>query len=171
MLNTIHKIITVTAGCIIAHIIPIYDPIYRTNKSRIMREQKGEKRMDKMYEYIKRRGGRITDRELALELGLSKSAVQRRRVKLAGMGLISYKVSSRRGGTEYEVGQSGAKSGAKSGILYISKYNNQERERRVRAREGVGEDAVLAAWKRTAPEILCGGAAVVLLPRKKNDRI
>ena len=112
------------------------------------------KEKDLMYEYIVRHGGRITDREMATELGLSKSTVQRRRVKLAGLGLISYKVSSRRGGTEYGAGQKVSKSGAKSGILNISNYNAKERETRVRAREGVGEDAVQAAWAKYRGRVL-----------------
>ena len=110
--------------------------------------------MDAMYEYIIGRGGRITDRELSRELGLSKSTVQRRRVKLARQGLISYKVSSRRGGTEYDVGQNGAKSGAKRKLVYIRNNNSQERETGARTREAVGEDAVLAAWTKYRGRVL-----------------
>ena len=114
--------------------------------------------MDEMYEYIARKGGRITDREMVRELGMSIGAIQRRKVKLARSGLISYEASSRRGGTEYRVNakaeQKAEQSGAKKQILYISKYNNKERETSARAREGACEDAVLAAWTKYRGRVL-----------------
>ena len=112
-----------------------------------------------MYEYIVGRGGgRLTDRELCAELGLSKGMVYRtkRELKKAGM---SYTAGSHRGGTWYEgknpVGKNpGAKNpgakkpGAKAEIYYINNISKREREMRVRAREAACEDAVLAAWAK-----------------------
>ena len=110
--------------------------------------------MDAMYEYIKRKGGRITDRELSRELGMSIGAVQRGKVRLKKEGLISYEARSRRGGTEYRLEQSGAKSGAKKVIYQIKSKTTIERETRVRAREGACEDAVLAAWSKYRGRVL-----------------
>lgn len=116
-----------------------------------------------MYEYIVGRGGgRLTDRELCAELGLSKGAVYRtkRELKKAGM---SYTARSQRGGTWYEGKKPGAKKpgaktpgakkpGAKAEIYYIN--NISKREREMRACEAACEDAVLAAWAKYRGRVL-----------------
>ena len=103
-----------------------------------------------MLEYLKRRGlpCHVTDRELRLALGLSQGAVSRLKVRLARQGLITYVISSRHGGTEYLPVQSAVQSGAKKSIYNIKTKQPIERETRVRAREVVGEDAVMAAWAK-----------------------
>ena len=119
-----------------------------------MREKKGGVEMDKLYEYIAARGGRITDRELSRELGLSQGAVSRGKARLQKEGLIRYATRSRRGGTEYELVQSGANSGAKARILQIDNNISKERERRASAREAGELDTVLAAWAKYRGRVL-----------------
>lgn len=109
-----------------------------------------------MLEYLKRRGlpCHVTDRELRLALGLSQGAVSRLKVRLARQGLIAYVISSRHGGTEYLPVQAAEQSGAKKTIYRINTNKPIEREMRARAREGVGEDAVLAAWSKYRGRVL-----------------
>lgn len=113
-----------------------------------------------MYEYIVGRGGgRLTDRELCAELGLSKGTVYRtkRQLKKAGM---SYTAGSHRGGTWYEGKNPGAKTpgakkpGAKTEIYYINNISKREREMRARTREAACEDAVMAAWAKYRGRVL-----------------
>lgn len=113
--------------------------------------------MDKLYEYIAARGGRITDRELSKELGMSLGAVSRGKARLKREGLIEYEAASRRVGTEYRLVQSGAKSGAKAKILDIGNTRTREREERARMREGFEcseLELVLAAWEKYRGRVL-----------------
>ena len=106
--------------------------------------------MEELYRELQRRGfGVYTDRELAASLGWSKSRVNRAKVILSGKGLIAYRVTTRRGGTEYSAGQCGTMRDNTTHILYINTPHTKERETRARvAGQSEGEPAaVLAAWR------------------------
>lgn len=104
-----------------------------------------------LYEYLVRRGGRVTDRELVRELGMSKGAIYRAKQKLRAQGLISYTVSRERGGTAYNLGH----GGARDKILTIDIDHIREREAHAHTREGTGElGAVKAAWAKYRGRVL-----------------
>lgn len=108
----------------------------------------------KLEEYMKGRVGRMTDRELMKELGMSKGAIYRAKKRLKKAGEC-YEVKSRRGGTWYGA-KSGAKSGAEANIPYIG--NNSNRERDACARECSPElGEVMAAWGKYRGRALIEG--------------